>query len=102
VQVPVEIRELVWDEANELHLAQHGVTTREVEQLLSNPHVVARNRTHRRAQHLLIGRTDGGRVLTVALAKTHETGTWRPVTGFTATEAQQEVLTRALRSSERG
>jgi uncharacterized DUF497 family protein len=101
-QVPVEIRELVWDEANERHLAQHGVTIREVEQVLSNPHIVVRNRTRRRAQHLLIGHTHGGRPLTVALAKTRETGTWRPVTAYTATPAQQEVLARTLGSSERG
>lgn len=100
--MPIEIRELVWDEANERHLAHHGVTIWEVQQVLSNPHVVTRNRTRRRAQHLLIGRTHSGRVLTIAMAKTRETRTWRPVTGYTATQAQQAVLARALRSSERG
>lgn len=71
------------------HLAQHGVTIWEVEQVLSNPHVVGKNRTRRRAQHLLIGRTHGGRVLTIALAaaKTREASAWRPVTAFLSTQA---------------
>lgn len=72
--------------------------------MLSNPHVVARNRTRRRAWHLLIGRTHGGRVLTIALAaaKTREASAWRPVTSFLSTQAQRNVLERALGNAERG
>jgi uncharacterized DUF497 family protein len=41
--VPVEIRTLVWDEANEQHLAKHCVTVWEIAQMLSNPHVIVQN-----------------------------------------------------------
>lgn len=92
--MPVEIRTLVWDERNEEHLVEHGVTVREVNQVVENPHVVVRNRKRRSAQLLMIGRTHGGRVLTVALARTSTANMWRPVTAFDATAAQQAVLRR--------
>jgi uncharacterized DUF497 family protein len=96
--VSVEIRALVWDEANEQHMAEHGVSVTEIAQMLSNPHVIVQNRKKRSTRHLLIGSTHGGRILTVPLAKTADTGTWRPVTAFPATKAQQQVLSRTLSS----
>jgi uncharacterized DUF497 family protein len=100
--VPVDIRTLVWDEANEQHLAKHHVTVWEIAQMLCKPHVIVRNRKQRSARHLLIGSTHGGRILTVPLAKTADPGTWRPVPAFPATKAQQQVLSRALSSIDEG
>ena len=100
--MPVEIRALVWDETNERHLAKHAVTVWEIAQMLSNPHVIVQNRKKRSTRHLLIGSTHGGRVLTVPLAQTADPATWRPVTAFPATKAQQQVLTRALSSVDEG
>jgi uncharacterized DUF497 family protein len=100
--VLVEIRALVWDEANEGHLAKHGVSVREVAQILSNPHVIVWNRKKRSTRHLLIGSTHGGRILTVPLARTADPGTWRPVTAFPATKAQQRVHSRALSPADEG
>jgi len=90
--VPIQIRTLVWDEHNEEHIARHGVTPREVSQMVENPHIVVRNRSDRQGQHLMIGRTHGGRALTVALTKTRSTETWRPVTAYPATDAQSRLL----------
>ena len=100
--MPVEIRALVWDEANERHLAKHGVSVREIAQMLSNPHVIAQNRKKRSTRHLLIGSTHGGRILTVPLAQTADPSAWRPVTAFPATRAQQQVLKRALSPVDEG
>jgi uncharacterized DUF497 family protein len=100
--VPVEIRALVWDDVNEAHLAKHGVSVREVAQMLSNPHVIVRNRKQRSTRRLLIGSTHGGRMLTVPLAQTADQSTWRPVTAFPATRAQQQVLARALSPVDEG
>ena len=94
--MPVAIHALAWAEANEGHLAEHGVSVREVAQMLSNPHVIVRNRRKRSTRHLLIGSTHGGRILTVPLAQTADQSTWRPVTAFPATKAQRQVLARAL------
>jgi len=46
--VAVEIRALVWDEQHEEHIAKHGVTPREVNSMVENPHIVVRNRKHRK------------------------------------------------------
>jgi len=100
--VPVAIHALAWDEANEGHLAEHGVSVREVAQMLSNPHVIVRNRRKRSTRHLLIGSTHGGRILTVPLAQTADQSTWRPVTAFPATKAQRQVLARALSPVDEG
>lgn len=100
--MPVEIRFLVWDEVNEAHLAKHGVSVTEVAQMLSNPHAIVRNRKKRSTGHLLIGSTHGGRILTVPLAQIADQSTWRPVTAFPATNAQRQVLARALSPVDEG
>ena len=88
----VEVRVLSWNDEAEAHIAEHGVTPREVNQMVENPHIIVRNRKRRRAPVLLIGRTHGGRVLSVPLAKTRDPGIWRPITAFPATEAQTTLL----------
>lgn len=99
--MPVEVRMLIWDELNEEHIADHGVTVREVYQVVENPHVVVKNRKRRRGKYLMIGRTRGGRVLTVALANTRTVDTWRPVTAYEATDAQKRVLERHAGAGEK-
>lgn len=88
----VEIRALSWNDETEAHIAEHGVTPREVNQMVENPHIIVRNRKRRRAPVLLIGRTHGGRVLSVPLAKTRDPEVWRPITAFPATQAQTALL----------
>lgn len=88
----IEVHTLEWDEHNEEHIAVHGLSVREVNQVVANPHVIVRNRKMRRAQHLMIGRTHSGRAVTVALAKTKTAGSWRPVTAHPSTKAQTRVL----------
>ena len=95
----VEIRALVWDEQNEEHIAKHGVTPREVNSMVENLCIVVRNRKHRRGQHLMIGRTHGGRVLAVPLAKTSSPDTWRPTTAYPATQAQTCLLDQSSSGS---
>jgi len=51
-----------WDEVNLTHLAERGVTDAEVEQLVSERHIVLPNRRHP-WRWLLAGRTHGGRIL---------------------------------------
>jgi hypothetical protein len=41
---------------------------------------------------LLIGRTDGGRPLTLVLEATVDLTTWLIVTGWTSTEAERKLL----------
>lgn len=88
-----EIYFLEFDDENSEHLARHGVTRREVRQLLANQHVSVRN-PRRADRRRLIGRTDGGRVLTVVMEPTQDPGTWRPVAGWDAEPPELKLLTR--------
>jgi uncharacterized DUF497 family protein len=89
---------LEWDEQNEEHLARHGIQPSEIRQILSNRHVTTPNpRNEEEGRVLLIGVTHGGRVLTVSLAPTSDEATWRPVTGWLATDEEKTRFERAVR-----
>lgn len=80
---PPPVLDLVktWDESNVAHLARHGVTPREVRDVLDGYHRVFRNRAGRAADVLVIGRTSAGRRLVVALAWIDEDANrMRPIT----------------------
>jgi hypothetical protein len=53
---------------------------------------VRRNKKNRSGARLLIGQTNGGRVLTIVLAPTHTPDRWRPVTGWTSTAPERKML----------
>ena len=73
---------LEFDEYNESEMARHGVTEREVRQVLRGEPVFVRNAGRHSAPYLMIGRTRGGRLLTIPLEETRILGTWRPATAF--------------------
>lgn len=53
------------DDGNEEHLAQHGVSPYDVEQVFRNDPTWRRNKGGRAAQYVMDGRTDAGRTLRV-------------------------------------
>lgn len=83
---------LVLDEHNVAEMGAHAVSPEEIEQVISNRHVTVANPRGGPGGVLLIGRTDGGRVLTVPLAPTGDPGTWRPATAFDASRHQRTVF----------
>jgi uncharacterized DUF497 family protein len=85
-----------WDEINSEHLADRGVTELEVEQLLSNTHVLMPNRKHP-GRRLLVGNTSGGRTLLVSVEPTRDGGTWRPITARDAEPEERRKLEDKLR-----
>lgn len=76
------VTDLIFDEHNEAEMARHGVVRYDVEQIRWNRNLVLRNPRGGRRSVLLIGETDGGRLLTVPLAPTDDPATWRPATAF--------------------
>lgn len=76
-------------------LGARGISAREVEQLPQNRHRTIRN-PHAAAEpekrRVMIGRTDGGRVLTLVIERTVDPTTWLIVTGWNATEAERKIL----------
>jgi uncharacterized DUF497 family protein len=77
-------------------LAARGISAEEVAQLPRNPHITVRN--PRAAEPgkrvLLIGATDGGRLLTVVIERTADPATWLVITGWASTAAERNLLGR--------
>lgn len=65
------LRESVWDEENLEHVARHGVTLREVDEVMFNPVTMTRPTAHP-LRALLVGQTKTRRLLTVVLARVGE------------------------------
>jgi uncharacterized DUF497 family protein len=81
-----------FDDENVGHLADHSITSEEIEQITGNAYVTARNPAEPESRILMIGRTDGGRVLTISLEATRDNVVWRPVTGWDATRTEKRLL----------
>ncbi|HKG04439.1 MAG TPA: hypothetical protein VKB03_14775 [Conexibacter sp.] len=69
----------------------------DVEQLKSNRKVISENPRGERGSVLLVGETDGGRLLTVVLAPTDDLTTWRPATAFDASRHHRSLFDRRYR-----
>ncbi len=81
------------------HMAR--ATPNEVRQLLANAHITTDNPTGLNPasggeRRLLIGRTDGGRVLTVVIEATLDPTTWLPVTAWDSDPAERKILERGV------
>jgi len=81
-------------------LGGRGISIGEAEQLLRNRHVLLRNlrghpdRRQRQARRLLIGLTDGERVITLVVQATIEPTTWLLITGWDATAVERRLIER--------
>jgi len=88
------IHELLVTEVAAEKLGARDISDEEVAQLLANEHVTARNpgASGKRERRLLIGRTAGGRVLTLVIERTIEPTTCLVVTGWTASASERKML----------
>jgi uncharacterized DUF497 family protein len=73
----LSVHRLIWDAWNVAHIARHNVTPDEVEDVCHN-----KPQTHEtyKGRLRVVGLTESGRILTVILAPTEETGVYYPVT----------------------
>lgn len=94
--MPDVVHELLATERARNKLGARGISLEEVEQLPRNAHVTVRNPrgAEPARRRLLIGRTGGGRVLTVVIERTVDPTTWLIVTGWSATLAERRMLRR--------
>lgn len=96
--MPDAVHELLATDAALDKLGARGISAEEAEQVPRNAHVTARNpregsKPGRR--RLLIGRTDGGRVLTLVIVRTVDPTTWLIITGWSSTDAERKILDAA-------
>jgi uncharacterized DUF497 family protein len=75
-------------------LGRRGISDEEVAQLLRNANVTVRNPGAGGGAErlLLIGSTNGGRILTLVVERTIEPSAWLVITGWTATEGERKML----------
>jgi hypothetical protein len=88
----IRIDELEFDDLNVDKLGKHAITPTEVVQLLDHGYTVRRNKKTGSGDRQLIGRTHGGRCLTIVLVETPVAGRWRPITGWECTEPERSLL----------
>jgi uncharacterized DUF497 family protein len=81
-----------FDDENAEHIARHGITPEEIEQITGNAYVTARNAGVPENRILMIGQTDGGRALTIVLEATRDDVVWRPITGWDSTQEEHQLL----------
>ena len=90
----MEIEDFAFDDRNIDKFAAHGLTDRQVRQVLGNSYLVLKNRKTGSAPFLVIGRDNGGRRIAVPVMPTDEPGVWRPVTAWPCKEAENIILGR--------
>jgi hypothetical protein len=94
------IAELLVTEAALDKLGGRAISVEEVQQLLDNRYAILPNpgRAGRTggpqlpARRLLVGRSDGGRALTLVVERTVDPTTWLVVTGWEATTRERRIL----------
>ncbi|MDQ3730340.1 MAG: hypothetical protein M3355_12215 [Actinomycetota bacterium] len=93
--MPDAVHELLATDAALDKLGARGISAAEAEQTLRNQHLTVRNPREEGepgTRRLLIGRTDGGRILTLVIARTVDPTTWLIVTGWSSTDAERKIL----------
>jgi uncharacterized DUF497 family protein len=93
--MPIRIFHLEASDVARMKLGARGISIAEARQLPRNRHDVRRDLGGQRSgwdRRLLIGETDGGRVLTLVIERTHDPNSWEIVTGWTASPRERKVL----------
>jgi len=78
-------------------LGARRIAAVDAEQRLRNPRVIVRNPRSPAdpgRRRLLIGRTDGGRAITLVIERTADPASWLIVTGWSSTAAERRMLER--------
>ena len=91
------VLELVATDTGLAKLAARSISADEAGQLPRNRHVTVRNpraADDPQQRRLLIGSTDGGRVLTLVIERTIEPTTWLVVTGWSSSRVERRLLQR--------
>jgi uncharacterized DUF497 family protein len=95
--MPIRVSHLDASDVARMKLGARGISVAEARQLLRNRHKTVPNRRTPRSKagrFTLIGRTDGGRVLTLVIERTPDPNSWAIVTGWTASPRERKVLSR--------
>lgn len=92
--VPDQVIELLITETALDKLGARNISAEEAQQVPRNAHIIVRNprAPDPGSRRLLIGRTDGGRRVTLVIERTVEPTSWLVVTAWTSTEVEAKLL----------
>jgi hypothetical protein len=80
----------VFDDENEEKIGRHGLVSDDLLAVLEGPHVVRRNRKHRPASYILVGRDHHGRCLAIPIEAAYDPLLWRPVTAWVCKASEED------------
>jgi|SRR5712691_11515643 len=86
-----------WREGDEDELHAHRITPEEVYEIWANRPKFARNKRRRAGDWKMMGRTNGGRKLTVVVRYESDGRSLRPITGWGSTDGE---ITRYFKKGE--
>lgn len=101
--MPDVVNELLASEVAVGKLGGRSIAADEARQLPRNRYVVVRNPNEPREpgmRRMLIGRTDGGRTLTLVIERTLDPTTWLIVTGWSSTDVERKLLEEEAMSTD--
>jgi len=85
--------EFDWDEHNERHLAQHGISRADAEDVLSGNHMLLEHQMEGDEQRwIALGATRAGRILSIVFSVRGEAV--RPITGWQAEKETADMYVR--------
>ena len=86
----MKIESIHWDDANIEHIARHGLSPSDIEDLCFGEHIVFKGREKR---YILYGQTRAGNMLMIVLQRLHEQ-VYKPLTARTMTENEKHSYRR--------
>lgn len=86
------IEEFLIDEINEEKINSHGLSIRQIVEVLENRHIIIRNRKRRRGLYLVIGSDNGGNCIAIPVEWTYDSRLWRPITAWFCKGGEQALL----------
>jgi len=91
------IEGFIIDDLNERKISSHGLSVRQIIQVLENKHVVIPNRKHRKGLYLVIGMDNGGNCIAIPVEPTYDSKLWRPITSWPCKNSERTLLRRRYR-----
>lgn len=87
---PRDAEFIEWDESNEEHLAEHSIGPAEVQNVIEEAMTWAPNKKNRAGDWKVIGKTHGGRLLTIVVRYDEDRRCLRPITGWETTVGERK------------
>jgi hypothetical protein len=78
-------------------LRSRGIDEWEPFEVFFNRWVLLKNKRHRAASHRLVGKTDSGRLLTLLVKESRDTGIWEVVNGWDSSKGERTLFERRAR-----